>query len=49
MENMSTLIESACERNKEFKELVECRDSDIFMTIPSLLVLRTLDEEKGEA
>lgn len=46
---MSLMIEQACDRHRNLKEQVECREADIFMTIPSLLVLRTLEEEKIES
>ena len=46
---LSSAIESACGRYKQFAEMVETCDSDIFMTVPCLAVLRGLvnEEESG--
>lgn len=33
------MIENSCEKYKSFGELVECRDAEIFSTIPFMLVL----------
>ena len=49
LSQLSNAIENSAEKYKEFKEMVETCDSDIFMTIPCLAVLRGLinDEENG--
>jgi hypothetical protein len=43
--HFSHIIETTSEKLREFKEQVETRDADIFVSIPSLLVLRNLDNE----
>jgi hypothetical protein len=42
------MIEVASEKNREFNEQIECRDADIFLSIPCLLILRFLEnDDKG--
>jgi len=41
----SQVIEVTSEKHKHFSDLVECRDSDIFISIPCLLILKALEEE----
>lgn len=36
----SQMIENTSEKYKEFREQVECRDAEIFSTIPYLVVLK---------
>lgn len=49
LSQLSTAIENSAEKYKQFGEMVETCDSDIFMTIPCLAVLRGLinEEENG--
>jgi hypothetical protein len=49
LSQLSNAIENSAEKYKQFGEMVETCDSDIFMTIPCLAVLRGLinDEENG--
>jgi hypothetical protein len=46
---LSNAIENSCSKYKQFREMVENCESDIFMTIPFLAVLRGLinEEENG--
>jgi len=41
----SQIIECTAEKHKNFQEQVECRESDIFITIPGLLILKSLEED----
>ena len=41
MISFSQLIEGTAEKYPQFRELVECRDAEIFLTIPYLLVLKS--------
>ena len=41
----SQIIESISTKYKAFAEQIECRESDIFLVIPCLLLLHSLDEE----
>ena len=44
----SQLIEGVAEKYKEMHEQIECMDTDIFVSIPCLLVLKALDnDDKG--
>jgi hypothetical protein len=46
--HFSQMIESTCEKHPAFLEQLECRDAEMFITIPALLVLRSLeDDDKG--
>jgi hypothetical protein len=46
--HFSQMIEIASEKNREFSEQIECRDADIFISIPCLLLLRYLEnDDKG--
>jgi hypothetical protein len=46
--HFSQLIETMCEKHPAFHEQLECRDAEMFFTIPALLVLRSLeDDDKG--
>ena len=46
--HISQMIEATSEKYKEFQEQIECRDADIFVSIPSLVVLKILeDNDKG--
>lgn len=49
LSQLSNAIENSAEKYKQFGEMVETCDSDIFMTIPCLAVLRGLinEEENG--
>ena len=38
LNEFSKLIWTTCDEFKEFREQVECKDAEIFMSIPSLLV-----------
>ena len=37
--HFSHTIEATKEKYPQFQEQVECRDADIFMTIPSILII----------
>ncbi|CAK58225.1 unnamed protein product (macronuclear) [Paramecium tetraurelia] len=41
----SHIIETTAEKHIQFAEQLECRDSDIFVTIPCLIVLKHLENE----
>ena len=43
--HFSHIIETTVEKYREFQEKIECRDVDIFVTIPCLVILKSLDEE----
>jgi Fe2+ transport system protein B len=46
--HFSQIIEGTAEKYKEFQEQIECRDADIFVSIPCLLILKSLeDNDKG--
>jgi len=46
--NFSQIIEATSEKYKEFEEQIECRDADIFLTIPCLLILKGLEDNDKE-
>lgn len=41
----SHIIETTAEKYPQFAEQLECRDSDIFVAIPCLIVLKHLENE----
>lgn len=41
----SHIIEATSEKYKEFQEQLECRECDIFVKIPSLMLLKNLDND----
>ena len=44
----SSLIESLAEKYSDFKEQLECRDAELFISLPGLLVLKCLEgQDKG--
>lgn len=43
--SFSHMLESTGEKYREFQEKLECRDADIFVIIPCLLILKFLDNE----
>ena len=45
LSSFSQSIESASEKHRDFKEQVEYWEADIFISIPCLLVLKSLDED----
>lgn len=46
--HFSQIIEVTAEKYKEFEEQIEYRDADIFLTIPCLLILKSIeDNDKG--
>jgi len=46
--HFSHIIEATAEKHPEFTEAIECRDADIFLNIPCLMILKLLDkEDKG--
>jgi len=45
--HFSQVIEATSEKYKEFEEQIECRDADIFLTIPCLLILKGLEDNDG--
>jgi len=42
--HFSQIIEATSEKYKEFEEQIECRDANIFVTIPSLVILKSLEK-----
>lgn len=40
-------IEKTAEKYELFKQQLDCSDSELFVTIPGLLVLQTLEDDKG--
>lgn len=45
MIHFSHIIEATSDKHTEFKESIECRDADIFINIPCLLILKCLENE----
>jgi len=46
--HFSSVVEGTMEKNNEFKEAIESMDAQIFITIPSLLILKSLeDDDRG--
>ena len=43
--HFSQVIEGTTEKHSKFAEEVESRDAEIFITIPCLLILKSLDED----
>ncbi len=43
--HFSHIIEATGEKYPQFYEQVECRDADIFLSIPCLMILKLLDNE----
>lgn len=43
--HFSHIIETTSNKYKDFLEQVECRDADIFLNIPCLLILKQLDKD----
>lgn len=43
--HFSHIIETTTQKHPEFSEQVDCRDADIFLNIPCLLILKALNEE----
>lgn len=43
--HFSHIIEATSDKYPEFKESIECRDADIFINIPCLLILKCLEKE----
>jgi hypothetical protein len=41
----SLVIEVAADKHKGFGENVECKDADIFIFIPKLLILKAVDDD----
>lgn len=42
------MIEATAEKHKQFSEQLEQRDSEIFFIIPSLLILKSLENDDKE-
>eukprot|EP01016_Furgasonia_blochmanni_P004959 TRINITY_DN11922_c0_g1_i5.p1 TRINITY_DN11922_c0_g1~~TRINITY_DN11922_c0_g1_i5.p1 ORF type:complete len:202 (+),score=25.21 TRINITY_DN11922_c0_g1_i5:64-669(+) len=46
--HFSQLLEAVSEKYTEFEEQIECRDADIFVSIPCLVLLKSLEnDDKG--
>lgn len=46
--NLSHMIETTQDKYPEFKEMVECSDPELFLILPSLIILKSLEgEDKG--
>jgi hypothetical protein len=43
--HFSGAIEGMAEKHVKFKNMIECLDSDIFIVVPSLLILKSLDKD----
>mmetsp|Transcript_23094 Transcript_23094/g.26127 ORF Transcript_23094/g.26127 Transcript_23094/m.26127 type:complete len:530 (+) Transcript_23094:109-1698(+) len=43
--HFSQLIEVTAEKHKDFFEQIECREADIFVTIPCLVILKALEDD----
>ena len=43
--HFSQVIEAAADKHKAFAEQLEERDSEIFLNIPALLILKSLENE----
>jgi hypothetical protein len=46
--HFSQVIEATAEKHKQFAELLEQRDAEIFFIIPSLLILKSLENDDKE-
>lgn len=46
--HFSSVIEATAEKHKQFAEQLEQRDSEIFFIIPSLLILKSLENDDKE-
>ncbi len=46
--HFSSCIEATAEKHKPFAEQLEIRDMEIFMIIPSLLILKSLEKDDKE-
>lgn len=46
--HFSHMIEATGEKYPEFQEQIECREADIFMTIPCLLIMKYLNKEDNK-
>lgn len=46
--HFSSVIEATAEKHKAFSEMLEQRDSEIFFIIPSLLILKSLENDDKE-
>jgi len=42
------VIEATAEKHKQFAEQLEQRDSEIFLNIPALLILKSLENDDRE-
>ena len=42
---LSNLIESTCSKYQVFKEQMECSDSELFVSIPALMIIKALEEQ----
>ncbi|KAL4504533.1 hypothetical protein ABPG72_009979 [Tetrahymena utriculariae] len=45
LKHFSHIIEATGQKHKDFQEQVDCRDADIFLNIPCLMVLKCLNNE----
>jgi hypothetical protein len=43
--HFSGAIEGMAEKHCRFKSMIECLDSDLFLVVPSLLILKSLDRD----
>jgi hypothetical protein len=43
--HFSQIVEATSEKHKKFGEQIECRESDIFLSIPCLLILKCLEKD----
>lgn len=46
--HFSQVIEATGEKHKEFAEQLEQRDAEIFLNIPALLILKSLENDDKE-
>ena len=48
MLHFSKVIEATAEKHKQFSEQLEQRDAEIFLNIPALLILKSLENDDKE-
>ena len=46
--HFSQIIEATIEKYSQFENQIECRDANIFVTIPSLVILKYLEQNDEE-
>lgn len=41
----SNVLEGLCEKYEDFKDKIECYDTEVFITIPMIMLLRKVNSE----